>query len=443
MNRFLPIFCALALHCGGTASAQDNINPRALEDIKAFEQKAEEGDTLFNQKKYAEAAAALAAAHALYQRAERRDSSAGSYKVTLKQETFPALRYYGYGMGPNASLTENVTGAIEGTAAGFHSAVLHMWQDAGILGNLDKVPLAGAFNDPPLVELSEDQLNSMVATLYGPVSTIELPVRDDEWRSVVLWSRRAKLIVEHALQKYPEWKTGTRGWSRNNNKLQHTGDEALADIKAKLAEAEPEYLKLAADFKKAEPKGVVEALREETDTLNKAIAGVKSNGWLDWVMARDLFITNDYMAVMRKHFVPLYTREGKSMPPDKLKPLEDKVAELKRAIEQNATRWKFPAGKPHDAAIEARARAGVKTKFPGATIIKTALDGTDWTILKNDLGIPRYRTRDVLVLVQIPGQKFPWLILGSFDQNYSGGGTYSSGGTFAPPYTQVRIQTAN
>lgn len=105
--------------------------------------------------------------------------------------------------------------------------------------------------------------------------------------------------------------------------------------------------------------------------------------------------------------------------------------------------WKFPAGKPHDAAIETRAREGVKAKFPGATILKSALDGTDWRIVKNDIGLPRYRTRDVLVLVQIPGQKWPWLIRGSFDQSYSGGGTYNSGGTFAPPYSQVRLQSAN
>ena len=84
----------------------------------------------------------------------------------------------------------------------------------------------------------------------------------------------------------------------------------------------------------------------------------------------------------------------------------------------------------------------MKAKFPGATVLKTALDGNEWSIAKNDLGIPRYRTRHVLVLVQIPGQKLPWLIMGNFEQTYTGGGTYSSGGTFEPPYSWVRIQTA-
>jgi hypothetical protein len=58
--------------------------------------------------------------------------------------------------------------------------------------------------------------------------------------------------------------------------------------------------------------------------------------------------------------------------------------------------------------------------FPGATVIKTALDGTDWTIRKNELGLPRYRTRDVLVPGRIPGQKRPWLILGPYEQDYAG-----------------------
>ncbi|MCC2669618.1 MAG: hypothetical protein K0Q72_2089, partial [Armatimonadetes bacterium] len=380
---------------------------------------------------------------ALYQRAGRRDEGASSSKVLLKPDTFPALRRFGYGMGPNASLTENPTGALEGTAAGFHAAVIHMWQDASILGNVEKGPVAGAFDDPPLVELTEDQVDSIIATLYGPVSTFELPVRDDEWKQVVLWSRRAHLIVEHALQKYPEWKGSKRRWSRNNNKLDLTGAEALADVKAKLAEAEPEYEKLVADFKKAEPKGVSDAVQEDVETLGRAIAGVKQSGWVDWVLARDLYISKDYLAVRSKRIVPLYTAQGKAMPADRIKPIQEKADELKSTIEQQASRWKFPAGKPRDAAIEARAASAVKAKFPGATIIKTALDGTDWTIVKNDLGLPRYRTRSVLVLTQIPGQKWPWLILGSFDQTYSGGGTYNPGGTFAPPYSVVRLQSAN
>jgi hypothetical protein len=314
-----------------------------------------------------------------------------------------------------------------------------MWQDAAILSGADKAPFSGALNDPPIVEVTEEQLNRVVSSLYGPVSTFKLPVRDDEWRDVVLWSRRALLMVEYALQKYPEWKTGTREWSNDNNKLQHTGNEALADIKAKLAEAEPEYAKLTSDFKNAAPKRVKDWLGYKIEDLDKAIAGAKKNGWVEWTLARDIFITKDYVSGLRNAVAPMYAEEGKAMPADAMKPIEDKVAALKSAMSEGATKWKMPSGKPHNATIEAKAAASVKSRFPGATILKTAMDGSEWIITKNDLGIPRYRSLGVLVLAKIPGQSSPWLVFAYFRQTYTGGGTYSSGGTVEPP-SDIRFQ---
>ncbi len=50
----------------------------------------------------------------------------------------------------------------------------------------------------------------------------------------------------------------------------------------------------------------------------------------------------------------------------------------------------------------------------------------------------------MLALLKIPGQKWPWLVLGSYDQSYAGGGTYNPGGTFslAESYSEVRMQAA-
>jgi hypothetical protein len=112
-------------------------------------------------------------------------------------------------------------------------------------------------------------------------------------------------------------------------------------------------------------------------------------------------------------------------------------AELNSVIDGNAPRWQFPAGKPGNAAIETRVASAVRTSFPGATVIKTALDDTDWTIRKNDLGLPRYRTRDVLVLVKLPGQKWPWLILGPYEQDYAGGACAWDGWMFARPTQNI------
>lgn len=439
MKRLLPLVCAVVLQSTLMGRAQADINPRAKEDLNAFVKKVEEGDSLFNQKKYAEAAAALAAAHDLYQRADRRDDSASGSWFTIKPGAFPALRYYGYLTGPRGSLKGETGDTIEDRYASFHGAANDMWRDASILGDVEKVPLVGALKDFPIEKLTEEQLLYIVKRLYDEVRGVTLPVPDHEWRNVLLPARRALLITEHALQKYPEWRTNTINWVG-----QPTGDQVLADIKKILAEAEPEYQNLVAEFNKAEPAGFAEAMREEVTKLNKVIANVKRNGWLDWGLARDLFITKDHLSDVRKWFVHLYKKDGKTMPSDKLTPIENKIAELKSTIDKNASLWRFPTNKPHNAAIEARVKSDIKGRFPGVTIYKTALDGTDWTIQKNDIGLPRYRERDVLALVKIPGQKWPWLISGSFHQTYSGGGTYNSGGTFelSANYAYARMQAA-
>lgn len=421
------------------ASGQQGYNARAVEDIKAFLTKSEEGDALFQQKKFAEAAAALAAGHESFLRAQRREPEIGRYDIVLKPGQFPALRYYGYGFGSIASLSETPAGEIKGSAAGLNRATGQMWQDAAILSGAEQVPNT-FFSDAPLSEMTEERLNSYMSELYGPVSTFKLPVPDDEWRNVVLWSRRALLVMEYALQKYPEWKSGTRSWSRNNNKLQHSGDEALSDVKALLAEAEPEYAKIVSDAKHAAPKGVKDWIGYKIEDLDKAIAGAKQNGWVGWQLARDIFIAKDYIPLIRKSVSEMYAEEGKTMPADALKELEDRIATLKSTMQSGAAKWKFPAGKPKNAAIEAKAAASIKARIPGATILKTSLDRSDWIITKNDIDIPQYRSMGVLVLAKIPGQSFPWLIFGYLRQSYAGGGRYAAGGTFQAP-NEIRMQS--
>ena len=108
-------------------------------------------------------------------------------------------------------------------------------------------------------------------------------------------------------------------------------------------------------------------------------------------------------------------------------------------IAANAGKWKFPTGKPRNAAIEAKAAAAVKSRFPGASILKTGLDSGEWSITKNYLGIPSYRSMAVLVLAKVPGQSYNCLVFHYLRQNYSGGGTYSAGGTVGEPY-DIRFQ---
>ena len=421
------------------ASAPQGSNARALEDMKNFVGKVEEADTLFNQKKYGEAATALAAAHELYGRGERRDADSGQMAVTIQPGKFPALRYYGYGFGENPSLTEANAGVINGTAYGLHMAALGMWQDAAILSGADSFPQAGALSDPSMVEMSEENLNYTVSSLYGPVSALKLPVPDERWRDVVLWSRRAKLIVTFALEKYPAWKTGTREWSQDNAKLQHTGNEALADLNAKLSEGEAEYNKLKADFQKAAPEQVVNWMKTICSRLDEAIDGAKTNGWVDWALVSDIFISKNFVAEKRKQLAPIYAEEGKQMPADATKPIEDRIAALVSAMNSGATKWKMPSDKAKNAGIEAKVAASVKARFSGATVVKTMMDSNEWVIAKNDLGIPIHRNIGVLTLLKIPGQTHAWLVFSYYRQTYAGGGTYSSTGTVQIP-SNVRFQ---
>lgn len=44
---------------------------------------------------------------------------------------------------------------------------------------------------------------------------------------------------------------------------------------------------------------------------------------------------------------------------------------------------------------------------------------------------------------RIPGQKWPWLIRGYYEQDYAGGGNYQAVGAFGPGYNDVRLRPAN
>ena len=78
----------LSVLCGAMlAVAQES---RAVQDVKAFLAKFQEADGLFHSKSYGPAASALAAAHDLYQRAERRDPEVGRTDLSAKVGAFPA-----------------------------------------------------------------------------------------------------------------------------------------------------------------------------------------------------------------------------------------------------------------------------------------------------------------------------------------------------------------
>ncbi|MCY7345936.1 MAG: hypothetical protein LH614_06905 [Pyrinomonadaceae bacterium] len=110
-----------------------------------------------------------------------------------------------------------------------------------------------------------------------------------------------------------------------------------------------------------------------------------------------------------------YAGAGVKMPPEIIKPLDAKVAELKAKIEKEApTRsWTQPNFK--DAALEASARSRYAANVPGTKVFKTGMTYTTW-VARDDKsyigdGIYRitpgaYRFKLGLALIQIPNRPF-------------------------------------
>lgn len=93
-----------------------------------------------------------------------------------------------------------------------------------------------------------------------------------------------------------------------------------------------------------------------------------------------------------------FSSAGETMPPELLAPLNEKLAELKARIEQDApTRsWKQP---PYsDAAMEAMARRAFPAQFPGVKVLKTGMTYTTWkafddtSLVGQGTGYKVYRT---------------------------------------------------
>ena len=422
MRRVVPLVCAVALHSTLMVRAQDNANSRAKEELNAFVKKVEEGDTLFNQKKYAEAAATLAAAHALFQRAGRRDSSAGYTRYTIEPQTFPALRFYGYIKGPEGSLKGEMADQITETVAVLHNAAIEMWRDASILSNADKGPLSTAFSDPPMDELTEERLLAIAEELYRKIRRVELPVPDKEWRDVVVAGRHAQLIMQHLLQKYPAWRNNQINWIG-----QPTGNEVLADIKKKLAEAEPEYKALVA------APVVRDCSSDPVTSVHLADLGKTRTeaeefrpGLRDYYVStlndrKNLYLEAALSPSERKEWLGRW-------PADFVKCLEPALDGLAAVARKTLPGYTGPQGYTFGTPAEKRALLSAINDIAQAKVLKVGIKQANWLIDKNSLGIPTARYKHGVIWAQYPNRDdgFCRIFWVNIKQDYAGGGTYGA-----------------
>ena len=416
------------------------INEKAQQDFNAGLQKAREGDKLFGQKKWGEAADALQAALKSMEIGVQRDPQLDD-NVTVTFKDVQSASDYGYTVDYGGYFSSEDGGRTAKINQTFYRRMLRdMGRDAALMAGR-RVAMKVNEENGETEAISDDGIQYFLQKAAEAVHKIKLPAPDDQLGGVVSALQRSLLkfeaikALDPKLSAHADWHFGPLG---SNQEM--TPDEVAKIAGAKLAEAAPDYEKAVADRANADPDAYADTLKYDLDSLNAALAGANKDGWVNWGWVRELYISKNYMADRRKVYGDIFTKAGKDFPADKLKPLEDKLAAIKAAMEKNAPRWSFPTGVSHDAAIEAHVKSAVKAVFPGATIYKTAL-ATGWNIETNDVGIPKWRNRGVYVLLKKPGETWAWLILGEYIEDYAGGGNYS-GGAFAPPYREARLQKA-
>ena len=102
---------------------------------------------------------------------------------------------------------------------------------------------------------------------------------------------------------------------------------------------------------------------------------------------------------------------------------EKSLTELRKTVERLAPKWKLPPkGKGHYGT--GIATKTVKRWYKGAKVLQTAGTTGDWSISKNALGVPLYRSRFGWILFKVKGSPLCQLRTFALGEDYAGGGRY-------------------
>jgi hypothetical protein len=332
------------------------------------------------------------------------------------------MRFYGFIKGPDGSVQGEMADQITETVAVIHNAGILMWRDATILSNADKGPLAYAFSDPPMEELTEDRLLSLAEELYGVIRRTELPVPDSEWRDVVVAGRHAKLIFEHLLQKYPSWRSKQINWIG-----QPTGNEVMADIQKKLAEAEPEYQKLVATpvVKDCRSNAVTQVHLDDLEKTRKEAEEFRP-GLRDYYVStlsdrKNLYLEAALSPARRKEWLG-----GASA--DFVKCLEPALDGLAATARKTLPGYTGPGGYTLGTPAEKQALLGAINDIGQAKVLKVGIKEANWLIDKNSFDLPTARYKHGVIWAKYANADdgFCRIFWVNIKQDYSGGGSYAS-----------------
>ncbi len=149
-----------------------------------------------------------------------------------------------------------------------------------------------------------------------------------------------------------------------------------------------------------------------------------------------------------------YLDPNATISPELLKPLEEKAAELRAQIEQDAPKRSWTEPKTKDAALEAAARRKFSADLPGVEISKTGMTDSSWAVMdsKTEIGGTTggwrfyrvnkgaYRYRSGRALIQLPNHPFCQIREFEVTQYKAGAGYGAANGWIADTGKFVKCQ---
>lgn len=409
MNRF-PIAVPLALLCLSAAAAAEPQTDAERRAAKAY-QASLGADALLAQGKYAPADQQFRACLEALTGLMDDDDAVGRFELSVKAADLPTLRGLDLKVDDLAK-PGNIAVRVMDYADALE-AVLH--QTGQVLGTDE------AYDDSSVANWA--------------IAAIKQAKPGSDQPSPAAAAARMRLAVdklEAALRRSPELRQKTI------NGL--TGSEAAAlgrtklEKMAALAAAAPRNAEMPAE------------VRFQLDLVAEKLAGLRKNLMDDGFVAdsdfeRFFVATDATVKELSKRLGAVYDQLGQAMPADLLKPTVDRLAELKALALKRAPEFSLPKGLLADAGIEAALRGQLKRTMPSIAVLRVGMQGAEWHIFKNDVGIPESRVRYGFALLQYPGEKFPRCSAFSYHETYQGKGAYAKADG-AGAYTATRWQSA-
>lgn len=184
------------------------------------------------------------------------------------------------------------------------------------------------------------------------------------------------------------------------------------------------------------PKAVMNHMLISVEHLENHRLGIsdpknldKKEGWLSVEgpveYKKHLYFSEAAQKEFLGKYEKLFTAAGASqLDPALIEKMTKMRDELRKRVDELAPGYSMP---PHSSAGHYStdlARKKIQRWHPSAKVLKAVVVRNEYSIYKNELGVPKYRDRGGYILFQLPGE--PWCQLRSFvaSEDYQGGGSY-------------------